>query len=89
MGELTRHELRSFYRRLHPDVYAQKHATLTLEDHIVAAWLWSRRRGVVCGLAASALHGAKWVDLDVPIELVSPNHRAPPGVISLFSAAAW
>jgi hypothetical protein len=43
---------------------------------------WSRRGGVVCGLAASALHGAKWVDSDVPIEMVSPNHRAPAGVIT-------
>ena len=81
-GELTRHELRTFYRRLHPDVYAPRRAELTLEDRIAAAWLWSRRRGVVCGLAASALHGAKWVDTDVPIELVSPNHRAPAGVIT-------
>ena len=57
-GTLTRHELRAYYRRLHPDVYALKRAELTLGDRIAAAWLWSRRRGVVCGLAASALHGA-------------------------------
>lgn len=69
-------------RRLHPDVYAPKRAELTLEDRISAAWLWSRRRGVICGLAAAALHGAKWVDSDVPIEMVSPNHRAPAGVIT-------
>lgn len=81
-GVLTRHELRTYYRRLHPDVYALKRAKLTLDDRISAAWLWSRRRGVVCGLAASALHGAKWVDDDVPIEMVSPNHRAPAGVIT-------
>ncbi len=81
-GELTRHELRTSYRRLHPDVYAPKRAELTLEDRISAAWLWSRRRGVICGLAAAALHGAKWVDSDVPIEMVSPNHRAPAGVIT-------
>ncbi|OBB15136.1 hypothetical protein A5662_06870, partial [Mycobacteriaceae bacterium 1482268.1] len=81
-GELTRHELRMCYRRLHPDVYAPKRADLTLEDRIAAAWLWSGRRGIVCGVAASALHGAKWVDADVPIELASPNHRAPAGVIT-------
>ena len=57
-------------------------ADLTLEDRIAAAWLWSRRRGVVCGLAASALHRAKWVDTDVPIELALPNRRAPAGVIA-------
>ena len=81
-GKLTRYELRKFYRRLHPDIYAPKWAHLTLEDRIAAAWLWSRRCGVVCGLAASALHGAKWVDTDVPIEIALPNRRAPAGVIT-------
>jgi hypothetical protein len=80
-GTLTRHELRTFHRRLHPDVYAPKRAELTLEDRITAAWLWSRRRGVVCGLAASALHGAKWVDVDEPVELALPNHRPTHGVV--------
>ncbi len=83
---LTRHELRTYYRRLHPDVYALKRADLTLEDHIAAAWLWSRRRGIVSGLAASALHGAKWVDADVPIELIFPNHRARAGIITRNTA---
>ena len=81
-GKLTRYELRKFYRRLHPDIYAPKWTDLTLEDRIAAAWLWSRRCGVVCGLAASALHGAKWVDTDVPIEIALPNRRAPAGVIA-------
>ena len=27
-----------------------------------AGWLWSRRRGVVAGLSAAALHGSKWID---------------------------
>lgn len=81
-GTLTRHELKTFYRRLHPDVYAPKRTELTLEDRITAAWLWSRRGGVVCGLAASALHGAKWVDDDEPVELALPNRRPTPGVIT-------
>ena len=81
-GTLTRHDLRTMHRRLYPDVYALKGADLTLNDRIVAAWLWSRRRGVVCGLAASALHGAKWVDTDVQIELALPNRRPTAGVIT-------
>ncbi len=81
-GTVTRHDLRACYRRLHPDVYVPRRADLTLEDRIAAAWLWSRRRGVVCGLAASALHGAKWVDVDEPIELAMPNHRPTAGVIT-------
>ena len=81
-GTVTRHDLRACYRRLHPDVYVPRRADLTLDDRIAAAWLWSRRRGVVCGLAASALHGAKWVDVDEPIELAIPNHRPTAGVIT-------
>ena len=87
-GTLTRHELRAYYRRLHPDVYALKRAELPLEDRIAAAWLWSRRRGVVCGPAASAIHGAKWVDTDVPIELIFPNHRGTAGVVTRNIALA-
>jgi len=41
-----------------------------------AAWLWSDRQAAVVGLAASALHGAKWVDDTVPIELIWRNARA-------------
>lgn len=81
-GTVTRHDLRAYYRRLHPDVYVPRRADLTLDDRIAAAWLWSRRRGVVCGLAASALHGAKWIDVHEAIELAIPNHRPTHGVIT-------
>ena len=77
--ELTGHELRTHHRRLLPDVYAPKRAVLTLHQRATAAWLWSGREGVVAGLTASALHGAKWVDGDVVV-LNWPNHRAPAGV---------
>ncbi|MDG4664256.1 hypothetical protein [Mycobacterium sp. 236(2023)] len=81
-GELTRHDLRTHHRRLLPDVYALKHQKLTLTDKATAAYLWSHRQAVVAGLAASALHGARWVGLQAPVELVWPNHRAPTGVIT-------
>ena len=81
-GALTRYELRTDYRRLLPDVYGPKRGELTLADRTTAAWLWSKRDGVVSGLAASAMLGAKWVDVDTPIELNWPNHRSPPGVIT-------
>ena len=81
-GVLTRYELRTFYRRVLPDVYTAKRTVLTLEDRTVAAWLWSKREGVVKGLAASALLGAKWVDGDIPIELNWANHRPPTGVVT-------
>ena len=71
-GDVNRYELGKHYRRLLPDVYGPRSGRLTLGDRTAAAWLWSGREGVIAGLAASAAHGAKWVDADVPIELVAP-----------------
>jgi hypothetical protein len=42
--------------------------------------LWSRREGVISGAAASALHGAKWVDQDAVIDVNWPGRKSPPGV---------
>lgn len=78
-GAVTRYQL-SRYRRLLPDVYAPRAADLTLRDHTVAAWLWSRRRAVVAGSAAAALHGAHWVDVDEPVELIWTCARPPAGL---------
>ena len=81
-GALTRHELRTVYRRVLPDVYAPKRTELTLAQHATAAWLWSRREGVISGVAASALLSADWVDDDAVIELNWPNHRSPAGILT-------
>lgn len=81
-GAVSRYELCSAYDRLLPDVYAPKGARLTLTDRTAAAWLWSRRRAVVRGLAAAALHGAKWVDASAPIELIYANNKSPTGVVA-------
>lgn len=81
-GTVTRYDLTRDYRRLLPDVYAPKRVALTLDDRIVAAWLWSRRGAVVTGAAASALHQAKWVADTIPIELDFANTRPPRGVIT-------
>jgi hypothetical protein len=45
-----------------------------------AAWLWSRRRGVIAGHSASALHGAKWVDHRAPAHLLYAHRRPPTGI---------
>lgn len=81
-GRLSPHALRTHYRAAHPDVYVPGPAPLRLDQRTAAAWLWSGRRGVVAGAAAAALHGTKWVDDDVPVELVHANPRAPAGVIT-------
>jgi hypothetical protein len=36
----------------------------------------------VAGVAASALHGARWVDADIPIELVWSSTRPPRGIVA-------
>ena len=79
-GAVRKHELRSRYRSVFPDVYVPKDAVLTLRQRATAGWLWSHRQGVLAGLTASALHGAKWVDDDLPIELVWPNARPANGL---------
>jgi hypothetical protein len=79
-GVIRKHELRSRYVAVFPDVYAPKHAVLTTPQRAKAAWLYSHREGVIAGLTASALHGAKWVDDELPIELIWSNARRPLGL---------
>ncbi len=81
-GDLTRYALASDHRRLLPDVHVSRRTELSLDGRIAAAWLWSGRRAVITGSAASALHGSKWVDPAGAIELNYPNNKAPAGVIT-------
>lgn len=78
----NKHQLRTRFRSLYPDVYLPADVKPTLLRQTTAAWLWTRRRGVVAGLAASALHGAKWIPGDVPVELIWANPRAPHGIVT-------
>ncbi|MDA4106709.1 hypothetical protein MHOL44478_05455 [Mycobacterium holsaticum DSM 44478] len=80
-GELTEHQLRRWYRTVFRDVYISKDSELALRDRIRGAWLRSHRKGVISGVAASALHGASWVDVDTPIELISPRLRPQQGLV--------
>ncbi|MGA5463643.1 hypothetical protein [Mycobacterium sp. NPDC050041] len=79
-GAVPKHRLRSHFRGIFPNVYAPRDATLDTRQRAYAAWLWSGRRGVLAGLTASALHGAKWVDASQPIELVFSCARPPAGL---------
>ncbi|PQM50200.1 hypothetical protein [Mycolicibacter virginiensis] len=79
-GAVTWHELEKYYRSIAPNVYLDKRVTLALRHRTEGAWLWSHRQGVVSGLAASALHGANWVDDDATVELIWRNARAPHGI---------
>lgn len=81
-GRLSRHELQRWYRPLFRGIYLSKDATPTLRDRTTAAWLASGRNGVIAGVAASALHGAEWVDADVDVELIADNTRTQTGLIA-------
>lgn len=80
-GRLNRHSLRSRYRAVHPNIYVPRQSRVTLSQRITAAWLWSGGQAVVAGAAAASLHGTKWIDGNVPVELIHANPRAPDGVI--------
>jgi len=80
-GVLTRGQLRWNHRAMFPDVYIPKEATPSLSQRIIGAWLWSGRRGVIAGLAAAALHGARWVDGTTDVELIWRCGRPPVGIV--------
>jgi len=80
-GTLTRRELRRFHEAVHPGVWVPRGAELDAVSRAHAAWLWSRREGVLSGLSAAALLGAKWVDPDTPAELIHGNRRPPKDII--------
>lgn len=77
---LAPYALRSRFTRLHPDVYVPAGADMTAPTRARAAWLWSRRRGVIAGRSAAALHGAKWVDGRLPAQILWDNRHAPAGI---------
>ncbi|WP_304112807.1 hypothetical protein [Mycolicibacterium bacteremicum] len=79
-GRISKYQLGRRCTAIHPDIYVARGVELTLDDRASAAWLWSDRRGVLCGLTASALHGARYVEDSQPIELVWSNRRPPPGI---------
>jgi hypothetical protein len=79
-GRLTRHQLRSRYVAVHEDVYIPRDAEMTAVLRAKACWLRSRRRGIVAGFSASALHGARWIDPDRPAAIIDTNRRPTQGV---------
>jgi hypothetical protein len=85
---LTPYQLRSRFVRLYPDVYLAAGARLTAADRAKAAWLWSRRSGVIAGQSAAAVHGAKWVEADRPAEILWANRRPPSGIRAWSDALA-
>lgn len=70
------------FTRVYRDVYVPAGIAIDAVIRAQAAWLWSRRRGVVAGLAASALHGSKWVDPALTVDLYHDNRHRLPGLMT-------
>lgn len=79
-GELQKSALRTRYTRVFRDVYVSPGTELTPLIRAKAGWLWSRRRGIVAGNSAAAVHGAKWVDLEAPLEMIHANRNPLAGL---------
>ncbi len=80
-GMLSVRVLRRFYSPVYPGVHIPRDAELSAAQRARAAWLWSRRSGVLAGLSAAAILGTKWIEPGLPAELIHTNRRAPPMLI--------
>lgn len=79
-GRLTPYTLRSRFKAIHRDVYRAPDLEISAVVRAKAAWMWSRRRGVIAGQSAAALHRAKWVDARRPAEIIYDNRHPPAGI---------
>jgi hypothetical protein len=79
-GKLTRHQLRTRYFKLHQDIYVPNDISITAVTLAKACWLRSRRRGILAGFSAAALHRSKWVDVGRRAAIIDTNRRPTPGV---------
>ncbi|MET0699625.1 MAG: hypothetical protein ABWY93_08165 [Mycobacterium sp.] len=73
--------MRRYYEQLYPGVFVPRGSEPTACQQAEAAWLWSKRRGIVAGQSAAALLGAKWVDGRRPAELIYDNRKSPAGLV--------
>lgn len=80
-GGMPRPVLRRWYRPMFRGVYVPKTAQPTLPERALGAWLTTDRAGVIAGVAASALHGARWIDHSEPIEVLVGGRRRQPGLL--------
>ena len=80
-GVVTRHELRRDFTTLFRGVFIHNGGEITLRDRAIGAWLATGRKGVIAGVAASALHGAPWVDPAEPVEVAGVKSLPQEGLI--------
>jgi hypothetical protein len=69
-GMVTRRTLANRHDMVYRNVYLRKGVELTPDRRAVAAWLWSKRNSTIAGLSAAALHGSRWIDSELPADLI-------------------
>jgi hypothetical protein len=79
-GITTHSQLRSRYTRVFRDVYVLEGTELTPTLRAHAAWLWSRRRGVIAGFSAAAIHGSRWIDATRAVDIIHDNRHPLAGL---------
>ena len=85
-GRLTRHELRTRFVAVHQDVYVERGTRPTAVLRAKAAWLRSRRHGVLAGYSAAAMHGARYIDPGLPAHIIDANRRPARGITAWADA---
>ncbi|MFA4083074.1 DUF559 domain-containing protein [Mycobacteroides salmoniphilum] len=79
-GAMTEHHVRTRYRQLFPSIYVPRDAEVSATQRAHGAWLWTGRGGVIAGIAASSVHGAKWVDAGTIVDLIHRHHKTAAGL---------
>ncbi|OAK55239.1 hypothetical protein [Rhodococcoides kyotonense] len=74
-GLLTRHALAADFQRVYRDVYVPKAVEIDAVVKARAAQVFAGDDAIICGLSASAVHGAKWIDAREPAELIWPRRK--------------
>lgn len=85
-GRLTRGQLRHRYRPIFRGIYVPKQLRPTLHTRIRGAML-AAPTAVISGVAASAVHGALWVDDSVPIDVIG-RCRCQRGLVVRYESLA-
>ena len=88
--QVSERAMRNTYEQIYPGVFVPRGIEPSARQRAVAAWLWSKRRGVIAGQSAAALLGTKWIDGMRPAELIHDNRKPPAGlVVHTDSLAPW
>ena len=80
-GRLTRYQLRTNFVAVHKDVYVPSGTRPTAILRAKAAWLRSRREGVLAGFSAAAMHGARYIDAALPANIIGSPCRPTRGIV--------